>query len=237
MGNVLEMDNYRFSAHELHLYALYNEIRTSGRVRTMLQSDIIDRMNARQDEGDRSTHGAVSGQDIEFVMKNFAELRDCHRSVILMPELPPPVLEVPAIKPKKKRKRKPETPVSTAMAKLKKKGYNCRVRHRGPVPEGNHFLFLNSEYKEYKEKNNTTATFSGDIAELQHMLGDEFKVDHLAEAGRIRIQRGVEPSVSRAADEQRPQEEILQVTTDTADNADDAENDMDDDELQFYLEP
>ena len=234
MGNVLEMDNTRFSAHELHLYALYNEIRISGRVRTMLQSDIIKRMNARQDEGDRSTHGAVSGQDIEFVMKNFAELRDCHRSVILMPELPPPVLELPETKPKKKRKRKPGTPVSTAMAKLKRKGYTCRVRHRGPVPVGNHFLFLNSEYKEYKEKNITTATFSGDIAELRSMLGDEFKVENLAEEGKIRIQRGVEPSVSRAADEQSTQEENLPVEADTGGSV---ENDMDVDDLQFYLEP
>lgn len=199
MGNIVDMDDrqhdQKFSAHQMHMYALYDDIRRSGRVKTMLQSDIIKRMNDRQDLGDRSDHGNISGEDIQFVMRNFSALRDCHRKIILMPSMPPPPLVSPAqlkqTQPKSaKRKRRPSTPISTAMNALKKKGYTCRVRHKGALPDGDFFLFTYKQYKEYHEEQKTTAHFSGDVDLLKQLIGDEITVEP-REDNTVQIQRGV----------------------------------------------
>lgn len=188
----------RFSAHELHLFAIYDELRRSGDVKTMLHSDTIKMLNERQDPGDKSDYGDITGADIEFVMQNFSELRKCRSMAVLQPKQPPPKLiveeekpeEVERSSPVRKRKR-PSSPVSLALSKMRRKGYTCRSRFRGSVPpDGNHVLLTQREHEEWRQTGETTMAFRGEIEYLRRTLGDEVTVS-TNEDGRVRICRAI----------------------------------------------
>ena len=152
----------------------------------MLHSDVIKRLNERQDPGDKSDYGAVTGQDIEFIMKNFSALRRCFLSTVLAPKGPaPPLLirtpppseprECPPA-PRPKRKRKPTSPLSSGMAKMRRSGYVCKSRHKGSAPSDNHLLLTREQQKEWREHGKTRVLFKGDIELLKSTLGAKIGV-------------------------------------------------------------
>lgn len=181
-------DSERFSSHEMHLFAIYDELRRSSEVKTMLHSDVIKRLNERQDLGDKSEFGQVTGQDIEWVMNNFSALRKCYRSVVLPPAGPVPPLMIqtppptardrecpPAPRPKRKRKA-PSSPLSSAMNKMRRNGYTCRARHKGAVPDGNHLLLTKQQQTEWRNTGKTRVLFKGDLNYLKTTLGAKIAV-------------------------------------------------------------
>lgn len=204
----------RFSAHEMHLFALYDELRRSGEVKTMLHSDVIRKLNERQDLGDKSDHGPVKGSDIDFVMANFTELRKCRSRAVLIPEQPPPKLTVntdippviPQAEPRKKKRKRHTSPLSSALTKMRRKGYLCRSRFRGNVPsEGDYVLLTAEEQDKWRKEGETSLAFHGDRDYLQQMLGDTVEVSPIID-GRLAIRVRVD-NVSVAEDEVQPEEE------------------------------
>ena len=180
----------RFSAHEMHLFAIYDELRRSGEVKTMLHSDVIRKLNERQDLGDKSDHGPVRGSDIDFVMANFSELRKCRSRAVLIPQQPPPKLTVNTDIPPQQRKRKRKrhsSPLSSALTKMRRKGYLCRSRFRGNVPsEGDYVLLTAEEQDKWRKNGETSFAFRGDREFLQKMLGDTIEVSQVIN-GRLAI--------------------------------------------------
>ena len=220
----------RFSAHEMHLFALYDELRRSGEVKTMLHSDVIRKLNERQDLGDKSDHGPVKGSDIDFVMANFTELRKCRSRAVLIPEQSPPKLTVntdippviPQAEPRKKKRKRHTSPLSSALLKMRRKGYLCRSRFRGNVPsEGDYVLLTAEEQDKWRKEGETSLAFHGDRDYLQKMLGDTVEVSPIIDgrlAIRVRVDNDVQPQEEERQEEGTVSETVNETVSEEVDN-------------------
>ena len=180
MGNMLEPEETSsFNSHQLHVFALYDDLRRSGDVKTMLDSTVLQRILEAQSLEDRSEYGEVTGEDIAFCMKNFKALIDCRNSVILRPKLPPPPLKKAA---PKKRKRKELHPITKACNKLRRKGYSTKDKGGDK-----YFIVSAAEMNTLDTDGSVRVAFKGSLGVLKTSLDNRYVVVKDEEEGFVSL--------------------------------------------------
>lgn len=208
----------RFSSHELHVFACYDRLRRSGKKKTMLSSDVLQDLNNMQDPRDRAANGSITGADIRFITDNFDELYKCRSMTVLQPENPPPKLmaatanatatedapqspqltkrDLSMPPPRPKKRRRPPSPLSSALNKMRRNGYLCRSRFAGEVPNtGNHVLLTRQEQDKWRSSGETTISFRGDLSILKKHLGSTVEATD-EEPGRVSLKRKAEVEIA-----------------------------------------